>query len=269
MNKAVEVERRRKQYLEAKAIAEIAQQSRPAPGAREDELLVKITEKLAQSLKQKYQREDHTTRQTSNVSDGGEESEELVGTHCCGICYEVMLPPERTPMVLAPCGHTFCKRCLQAHRAMSVCPYCRSRVQHVAENQALKSLIQMVHEARSKATDSAPAAADATCAGGKTKDSGAAEDADAVQSKYAEQLELCEFRHKVLSDELVAVRRELEDAQVKKAAVKRSVDHLRAERTRIEDQIEALREQLNLLVSHLEVKLIELSKRGIDMSACS
>src|SRR3546814_14883828 len=58
----------------------------------------------------------------------------------------VMVAPQFTPMVLVPCGHTFCKSCLSVQRAMAKCPYCRSDVQYIAENQALKNLIQMVHE---------------------------------------------------------------------------------------------------------------------------
>jgi hypothetical protein len=33
-------------------------------------------------------------------------------SHTCPICLEQMLPPNNPPMILFPCGHTFCKICL-------------------------------------------------------------------------------------------------------------------------------------------------------------
>jgi hypothetical protein len=30
-------------------------------------------------------------------------------TYVCQICYELMTPPERSPFMLFPCGHCFCK----------------------------------------------------------------------------------------------------------------------------------------------------------------
>jgi hypothetical protein len=50
-------------------------------------------------------------------------------SHMCKMCSQLMLSPNHTPMLLVPCGHTFCKRCCEgktATRMMSLCPYCRS-----------------------------------------------------------------------------------------------------------------------------------------------
>lgn len=47
-------------------------------------------------------------------------------TYVCPICFELMAPPERPPMLLFPCGHSFCRRCLDKPRPSSNrCPYCR------------------------------------------------------------------------------------------------------------------------------------------------
>ena len=52
-------------------------------------------------------------------------------SHTCKICFEVMVSPKRTPMILYPCGHTFCKDCMNQHVARGNnnnkpnCPYCR------------------------------------------------------------------------------------------------------------------------------------------------
>ena len=63
-------------------------------------------------------------------------------THTCKICFEIMTSPVRTPMILYPCGHTFCKDCMNKHvnristqsstsesggssSGKATCPYCR------------------------------------------------------------------------------------------------------------------------------------------------
>lgn len=62
----------------------------------------------------------------------------------CPICYEVMQPPEHTPTLLFPCGHTFCKGCLEGHVKANnrrTCPYCREKIQSQAPNMILQQLI--------------------------------------------------------------------------------------------------------------------------------
>ena len=65
-------------------------------------------------------------------------------TSNCSICYEFMLPPQNTAVLLFPCGHTFCKLCIERHRkgGKNKCPYCREKIFSSAENQRLKSLIE-------------------------------------------------------------------------------------------------------------------------------
>lgn len=51
-------------------------------------------------------------------------------THTCPVCYELMAPPAKAPMLLFPCGHSFCAQCINAHlaRGSNTCPYCREQV---------------------------------------------------------------------------------------------------------------------------------------------
>jgi hypothetical protein len=93
-------------------------------------------------------------------------------SHMCKTCSQLMLSPNHTPMLLVPCGHTFCKRCCEgkASRMLSVCPYCRSvclrllascfllssssllrnEVQSCIVNQSLKDLIDQFASQREK-----------------------------------------------------------------------------------------------------------------------
>jgi len=35
-----------------------------------------------------------------------------IESNTCPICYELMIPPNYSPILLFPCGHTFCKACV-------------------------------------------------------------------------------------------------------------------------------------------------------------
>ena len=71
---------------------------------------------------------------------------QLSSTHTCKICFELMTAPDNTPILLFPCGHTFCKQCIEKHcrdanKRNKCCPYCRTPIESKAVNQALKDLI--------------------------------------------------------------------------------------------------------------------------------
>jgi hypothetical protein len=67
---------------------------------------------------------------------------------------ELMTSPTHTPMLLFPCGHTFCRECIGRHdsnpRKKPNCPYCRQTVDSMAVNQSLKDLIDNFASQREK-----------------------------------------------------------------------------------------------------------------------
>ena len=65
----------------------------------------------------------------------------LVDQKCC-ICYELMIPPTRCPILLFPCGHTFCALCLDQCPDAVLCPYCRTEIVSRAVNQSLKQIME-------------------------------------------------------------------------------------------------------------------------------
>jgi len=58
-------------------------------------------------------------------------SEDL-SANTCLVSFELMVPPERAPMILFPCGHTFCASCLNKTLQSSAdrCAYCRTTIQY-------------------------------------------------------------------------------------------------------------------------------------------
>ncbi len=63
-----------------------------------------------------------------------------------------MIPPERQPIILFPCGHNICKDCLFEHPPkgqikknqklkLDKCTLCRQKIESYALNQSLMALI--------------------------------------------------------------------------------------------------------------------------------
>ncbi len=84
-----------------------------------------------------------------------------------------MVPPVHTPILIFPCGHTFCTTCLAAHckANRANCPYCRKQIQSQAPNMMMQQLIEgfankkaMEKQARPPPPGAAAAAAAAAAA---------------------------------------------------------------------------------------------------------
>lgn len=65
-------------------------------------------------------------------------------SNVCPICLELMIPPKNKPILLFPCGHTFCNVCLTQNEKwtrMKICSLCKKAYSHSAVNIALQNLI--------------------------------------------------------------------------------------------------------------------------------
>lgn len=144
----------------------------PAVLAHTEFFLNKLTDKLASHIREEVRKEI----QNSNEFSGEDLAEKMdnylqdeLSTHTCKICFELMdSQMGKTPILLFPCGHTFCDICMNAHAqtqskrlaasstaafmrsstssslsalTRTTCPYCRTVVDSAAINQALKELI--------------------------------------------------------------------------------------------------------------------------------
>jgi hypothetical protein len=73
-----------------------------------DKLFVKMQERL----EDKYKQEGPKKEKPLSGKPGEEIEETLheqVMSNTCPICFELFLPPEHSPFILFPCGHSFCK----------------------------------------------------------------------------------------------------------------------------------------------------------------
>jgi hypothetical protein len=82
--------------------------------AGNDEFIDKLTQKLSRNIRDEVKRELAMTTHSSDIRDAIAEqmSGYLVaelGTHTCKICSSLMTSPNNTPILLFPCGHTFCR----------------------------------------------------------------------------------------------------------------------------------------------------------------
>lgn len=68
---------------------------------------------------------------------------EEIKSNTCPICLELMIPPKTRPMILFPCGHTFCSSCLDIveKNGSKKCALCKKAYTQKAINVALQKLI--------------------------------------------------------------------------------------------------------------------------------
>jgi hypothetical protein len=105
-----------------------------------DQLLQQLTSKLTHHIQENLKKEHLSMQlQESEVCDTiiGRIDEFIsneLSSFLCPICYELMSPPNRLPILLFPCGHSFCRACLDQHTTnisnsrgpqTKPCPYCR------------------------------------------------------------------------------------------------------------------------------------------------
>ena len=118
-----------------------------------EELVDALTIRLAEKIKAELQLEDRAElgkvqakvqREKANVNKLEGYLAKEIASHKCPICYELMVPPNNSPLLLFPCGHTFCSTCLKTHEKYNrrKCPYCRQKIESTAANISLQQLIQ-------------------------------------------------------------------------------------------------------------------------------
>ncbi len=260
-----------------------------APGAHDaavlDRLTERISDRLRTEIREELEREASEIEQTRAVQRSeAEDSVEryLTGemaSQTCSICMELMVAP-KTPMMLFPCGHTFCSECLTANLAKggagkNKCPYCRATIESKAPNVTLQQLVKSfvdkqnalaagqfreVYDGCAGETKRIPVGAPGPSAPTTSSvfgppptqpspdlDVGATEAA-----RHRREFRLHNMRWKILRNERSDIAMELEAIGGKEAATGLVMERLEAEEKRIGERMAALHAELGLVREHKE-----------------
>ena len=250
-----------------------------------DQLAEKIEHRLRNELsvtmRQDAQRQEAQQRVSNAASDQRTEHDltEKVGGQTCPVCLELMMPPERSPMLLFPCGHTFCVLCLRPtipSRQLKICPLCRAQISSHAPNVALAQLVESYADGQLRKSRDADTAIHAV-AGSYTPgqdgaiaavsaDYGAASElhlaGGAAGQQYLRQFSMASTRLRVLSHERADALEEAASAERKEDGARLVLQRLEAERERTQAQLEALGAQLELITEHAAEQAENLGEMG-------
>ncbi|KAL3142968.1 hypothetical protein ABBQ38_003251 [Trebouxia sp. C0009 RCD-2024] len=114
-----------------------------------DHLTQRITVRLRSELQAELQKssvKSEAYHQQARQQIEGSLVQEIE-SHTCPICYELMVAPQNAPILLFPCGHSFCSVCIASHtqrHRKRLCPCCRELIQSQAPNVSLQQLIASV-----------------------------------------------------------------------------------------------------------------------------
>lgn len=250
---------RRRQWAEKRQLDSDAKELREQDGLKsEAKLLGELTSRISRRVQQEVARDMKllNREQQVNLAEKMESylSSELHQSHACQICFEPMLPPERAPMLLFPCGHTFCSQCMRRQQSSSSsaknnCALCRRPIQSTAENHSLRQLIERFVQQKESLQKGNADDIDALFPSHVSGSEGEAHDGGrrASQQDYKADFENYSMRHKILSDSLNDIRENLRSLLKRKESNEIAKQKLLQERQRI-------CEELALLDEHLEAK---------------
>ncbi|KAL1498656.1 hypothetical protein AB1Y20_013969 [Prymnesium parvum] len=234
-----------------------------------ERMLGKITEQLTERLRVEMRRE---TAMQLKEGDVGARVEELldqhISAHTCPICFELMAGKSHRPVMLFPCGHTFCAACLTRHQtgARGSCPICREPVASQAPNVSLQQVIDGYVE-RHKSFEKGellPEAMRGPAGATVARPPAAADDATA----YTSQLRLLSMRCCVLRNQLEDSAAEQEALSSRHATSQAVLAHLEAEEAAATRRLEEQRLELELIQSQVveqRAKTAEHTARQKDL----
>eukprot|EP01060_Flectonema_neradi_P022015 TRINITY_DN3018_c1_g1_i1.p1 TRINITY_DN3018_c1_g1~~TRINITY_DN3018_c1_g1_i1.p1 ORF type:complete len:278 (+),score=28.46 TRINITY_DN3018_c1_g1_i1:160-993(+) len=177
-----------------------------------------------------------------------------VDTHRCPICIELMLYPNYSPLMLVPCGHTFCSKCLgkyQVQSKRSVCPLCRAGISSTVPNHSLRCIIEAyAHDTINSGPQKVRLNPAFETAIEQISDP---ESIDQIRD-YVSMYSMAEARSKVLIAEQQSSRDELEAVTKTVDVDKQVVLYLTNEQHQIQDQIARLTSELAVVQSQLSDK---------------
>eukprot|EP01065_Artemidia_motanka_P005260 TRINITY_DN12545_c0_g1_i1.p1 TRINITY_DN12545_c0_g1~~TRINITY_DN12545_c0_g1_i1.p1 ORF type:complete len:292 (+),score=92.25 TRINITY_DN12545_c0_g1_i1:56-877(+) len=216
--------------------------------------------RLSSEFKEQCRREveEEVMKRFSATPPGKAQTGQAFESQRCPVCYDVMLPPDASPHMCVPCGHTFCERCLQRlckHSGRGApCPVCRAPVQTTVPNHSLRCVNETLVAAVPQPQESKLAPDLESTISAHVDD-----DKIAQVRQYLSAFALADARDRVVAAEEESAAEELAQA-TRQAEIERGVvEYLTSERSGLQEQIERLRSELAAVSSQLEERTAELS----------
>ena len=250
----------RPSHDDADLVAEASTSANPGPEA----ILDRITERLASRLRTELRTEVEAAaaagQEHAKANSASMEAflASEIESHTCPICYELMLAPERPPILLFPCGHSFCGSCLQQHidvHGKGRCPVCRKSIASRAVNVPLQQLIQSYQSEKNRVQVQPSAPPQSQSARNTPRDPGGGARMDGDDggdvAEYVRQHRTLSVRRRILTNEhtdtvalATDLRRRLEASELVSA-------HLAEEEAAALERVRHAEEELALVRSHL------------------
>lgn len=226
-------------------------------------MLTLLTRKLAAHIRGTEDQPAVSSQDMSNAMDARIDSfvQNELSAFSCPVCYELMRSPRNAPVLLFPCGHSFCEQCISSHishhqhmhsssfgrsRSSPSCPCCREPIASRALNHALRELIERFLLSTSSTSSgvqrtSAPIPRPPPLC---------------LSSSSQGQLRSAEMRFRILAAELDEALAEGDLLAKKSQTISKATAQLLEERGKLDGRLLLLQEERLLIDQHLDAQAL-------------
>ncbi|CAG5125403.1 unnamed protein product [Candidula unifasciata] len=180
-----------------------------------------------------------------------------LSSHNCSICRTLMLSSKNLPTMVIPCGHTFCKSCLEDKQS---CPSCDCPVLSLTVNIMLQQVIQEYHASHGLSRQNTESLGSAgSCYAVKHSQSPYMDGMfESDKTSYDKKLENMEIRHSILLTEyktLVKKQQQvtqcLHQEQTQSQNIRKQEDEVQKAMSDLQERLKTLKEHRMLSNNHI------------------
>ncbi|BFY97833.1 hypothetical protein BsWGS_00874 [Bradybaena similaris] len=172
-----------------------------------------------------------------------------LSSHNCIICGKLMLSSRNLPTMVIPCGHTFCKSCLEDKQ---MCPTCDCPVLSLTVNIMLQQVIQEYHASYASSRQNTESLASAASSyASKHSHSPYTEDVfENDKTSYDKKLENMEIRHSILLTEYKTLMKKQQHVAKRLHQEQAQSQNIRKQEEEVQNAMSDLQERLKTLKDH-------------------
>ena len=246
----------------------------------DEDVLTKLTERIAIRLRSELRNEaEESTKYDEGAKrDVSKRIESFLQNelqqHTCPVCFEPMLPPNKSPMLLFPCGHTFCAECIEKQKriAKHCCPFCRAKIEKIAINHSLRQLMETFLKKKESIESGEQTVknafrSNASTQGGCTDNVKKDTENNNKAAEYMQKCRALKIRGKILKNELEDTKVNLARLEKQTSSSSLVMKTLRKEEAKAMERLEAAKQALELVRKHIDdqsVKIDSIEKERTD-----